>query len=78
MPKATGSIFHQGVKDMKRWMVLRALKATRGNRKRAAELLGIGEAVLYQMKHRGDVDLDGWMGFDERPWNKPEMKVLKQ
>ena len=41
--------------ELERDAIQRALEATGGNRKRAAELLGIGERTLYdKLKKQGD------------------------
>ena len=36
------------MQDVERMVIEAALKETRGNRRRAAELLGIGERTLYR------------------------------
>jgi len=51
-PAAAGGavVYEQGMKmaDVERAAIAAALKATRGNRRRAAEALGIGERTLYR------------------------------
>ena len=43
-------VYEQGMKmaDVERAAIAAALKATRGNRRKAAEMLGIGERTLYR------------------------------
>ena len=43
-------VYEQGMKmaDVERAAIAAALKATRGNRRKAAETLGIGERTLYR------------------------------
>jgi len=50
-PRGPGAVvYEQGMKmaDVERAAITAALQATRGNRRRAAEMLGIGERTLYR------------------------------
>jgi DNA-binding NtrC family response regulator len=42
--------------DLERDAIARALRAVNGNRRRAAELLGIGERTLYDKLKRYDIE----------------------
>jgi two-component system response regulator FlrC len=46
----------QPLADLERAAILRALEAVKGNRRRAAELLGIGERTLYDRLKRYGVE----------------------
>ena len=46
--------------EMTRGHILEALHHTKGNKVRAAEILGIGRYSLYRMAKRLNIDLDDW------------------
>ena len=60
VPSRSGEvIYEEGMKmaDVERAAIAAALKATRGNRRRAAETLGIGERTLYRKLKEYHLDI---------------------
>jgi DNA-binding NtrC family response regulator len=62
-PPAPGSavVYEEGMRmaDVERAAIAAALRATRGNRRKAAEMLGIGERTLYRKLKEYHLDVEG-------------------
>jgi DNA-binding NtrC family response regulator len=54
-------VYEEGMKmaDVERAAIAAALRATRGNRRKAAETLGIGERTLYRKLKEYHLEVDG-------------------